>query len=160
MSINHVADLQQACADGELWKLWYTSVPEPKTTEAYVAKALSGQQDGAMLPFVVRHNQTGAVIGSTRFCNIDSIYRRVEIGYTWYAKSYQRTPVNTECKLLLLQHAFETLEVIAVEFRTHWAQPRLASGHCPAGCQAGWRVKKSSGVAPMAVTGTRWCFRL
>ncbi|MCV6604558.1 MAG: GNAT family N-acetyltransferase [Porticoccaceae bacterium] len=120
MSTDHVAGLQQACADGDLWKLWYTSVPSPETTEMYVAEALHGQSNGAMLPFVVCHKESGRIIGSTRFCNIDSVHQRLEIGYTWYSKSYQRTSVNSECKLLLLQHAFESLQAIAVEFRTHW----------------------------------------
>ncbi|MGS2722755.1 GNAT family N-acetyltransferase [Porticoccus sp. GXU_MW_L64] len=120
MTVGHVAGLQQACTDGELWRLWYTSVPAPETTKQYVDTALNGQQNGTMLPFVVRHKASGEVIGSTRFCNIDNVHHRVEIGYTWYAKSFQRSAVNSECKLLLLQHAFETLEVIAVEFRTHW----------------------------------------
>ncbi|UTW44290.1 GNAT family N-acetyltransferase [bacterium SCSIO 12696] len=120
MCSDHVSGLQQACADGELWKLWYTSVPTPETTEKYVKSALDNQAVGAMLPFVVRHKASGQVIGSTRYCNIDTTHRRLEIGYTWYAKSFQRTAVNTECKLLLLGHAFDTLGVIAVEFRTHW----------------------------------------
>ncbi|MDM3871463.1 GNAT family N-acetyltransferase [Porticoccus sp. W117] len=120
MSSDHVMALQQASADGELWRLWYTHIPEPDKTADYVNEALAAQQRREMLPFVVRHKASGQVIGSTRFCNIDNVHRRVEIGYTWYAKSFQRSAVNSECKLLLLQHAFEALEVIAVEFRTHW----------------------------------------
>lgn len=120
MSESHIAGLKRAVLDGELWQLWYTFVPEPDKVATYVAEALAQQERDAMLPFVVRCKTSGEVIGSTRFCNIDNTHHRVEIGYTWYAKSYQKTAVNTECKLLLLQHAFEALTAIAVEFRTHW----------------------------------------
>ena len=94
---------------------------------------------GAM-PFVIRDNATGEVIGCTRYFNVDAVNRRLEIGYTWYAKRVQRTPLNTECKLLLLTHAFETLRCIAVEFRTQLVQPRLAHGDRPAGREAGRRA--------------------
>jgi RimJ/RimL family protein N-acetyltransferase len=117
---DHVPALQTAAADGELWRLWYTSVPGPETTEAYVEQALAGQRAHTAMPFAVRHRDDGEVIGSTRYCRIDATNRRLEVGYTWYAKRYQRTAVNGECKLLLLRHAFETLGAIAVELRTHW----------------------------------------
>ena len=120
MSVGHIPALQDAVRDGELWKLWYTHVPSPESAEQYVREALDQVERQGMLPFVVRHRESEKIIGSTRFCNIEVAERRLEIGYTWYAKSFQRTPVNTECKLRLLQHAFETLGVIAVEFRTHW----------------------------------------
>lgn len=115
----HLDDLRRAARDGELWRLWYTSVPSPEATEVYIEDALAMRQAGAM-PFVVRHRESDDIIGSTRFCNVDAANRRLEIGYTWYARRFQRTAVNTESKLLLLQHAFETLGAIAVEFRTHW----------------------------------------
>jgi RimJ/RimL family protein N-acetyltransferase len=120
MHADHEPDLRQAAADGELWRLRITSVPEPDQTAMYIATALMGQQDGNMLPFVVRELSTHAVIGSTRYHDILFDASRVEVGYTWYGVSWQRTYVNTECKLLLLTHAFETLSCIAVEFRTHF----------------------------------------
>jgi N-acetyltransferase len=116
----HEADLRRAAADGELWRLWYTSVAAPEKMSEYVATALAmRERDGAM-PFVVRINTTGEVVGCTRYFHVDASNRRLEIGYTWYAKRVQRSALNTECKLLLLMHAFEALRCIAVEFRTHW----------------------------------------
>jgi N-acetyltransferase len=120
LQLDHVADLQVAVADGELWTLWYTSVPSPDATLAYVQTALAMRDAATAMPFVVRSLATAKIIGSTRYCNIDSSNQRLEIGYTWYAKSVQRSAVNTECKLLLLQHAFEKMDAIAVEFRTHF----------------------------------------
>lgn len=120
LSRDHADDLVAAASDGELWNLWYTSVPNQDTIDTYIQQALEQQQRGESLPFVVVDSASGKIIGSTRFCHADSLNKRVEIGYTWYAKSYQRSPVNTECKLLLLTHAFETLNAIAVELRTHW----------------------------------------
>lgn len=116
----HADALVEAASDGQLWKLWFTSVPSAETIDAYIEKALADQERGDSLPFVVVDKQSGNIIGSTRFCDADTNNRRVEIGYTWYAKSYQRSSVNTECKLLLLSHAFETLDAIAVQLRTHW----------------------------------------
>ena len=116
----HAGALLEAAADGELWNLWYTSIPSSKTIDAYLDQAFKDQSDGRALLFAVMDNATQKIIGSTRYCNADSLNKRVEIGYTWYAKSFQRTGINTECKYLLLTHAFETLDVIAVEFRTHW----------------------------------------
>lgn len=116
----HTNTLLEAASDGELWNLWYTSVPNNKTIEAYLDKAFNDQEAGSALLFAVVDNATQKIIGTTRYCNADNLNHRVEIGYTWYAKSYQRTGVNTECKYLLLSHAFETLNAIAVEFRTHW----------------------------------------
>lgn len=118
MHAEHEAGLQEAAGDGELWMLRITSVPEPEQTALYIANALMGQQDGAMLPFVVRLNATGRIVGSTRYHDIVPAVERVEIGYTWYARSVQRTAVNTECKLLLLTHAFETLACAVVGLRT------------------------------------------
>ncbi|WP_047047015.1 GNAT family N-acetyltransferase [Vibrio mexicanus] len=116
----HADALVEAASDGELWDLWYTSVPNHETVQGYVAMALETKKQGLSMPFVVVDKATGKIIGATRYCNADSENQRVEIGYTWYAKSYQRSAVNTECKLLLLQHAFESLDAIAVEFCTHW----------------------------------------
>jgi RimJ/RimL family protein N-acetyltransferase len=115
----HVEGLQRAAADGELWKLWYTSVPAPDATAGYVDTALALQAQGLALPFVVR-DAAGGIVGCTRFGNVDAANLRVEIGWTWYAKRCQRTGLNTEAKLLLLTHAFETLHCAAVEFRTSW----------------------------------------
>jgi RimJ/RimL family protein N-acetyltransferase len=116
----HRDGIRAAAADGELWKLWYTSVPAPERTDDWLAAALAmRERDGAM-PFAVRDNASGLVVGSTRCFNVDAANRRLEIGHTWYAKRAQRSAINTECKLLLLTHAFEALRCIAVEFRTHW----------------------------------------
>lgn len=120
LSQSHLAGLQAACADGELWKLWYTSVPEPDKMAENIAFRLGLCAQGSMMPFVVKRAQDGRVVGATTFCNIVAEQRRVEIGYTWYAKSAQRSALNTEAKLLMLTHAFEKLHCVAVEFRTHW----------------------------------------
>jgi N-acetyltransferase len=114
----HHEALAAAAADGRLWDLWFTSVPPPDGMRAYVAAALEGQQDGHMLPWVVRDLGSGAVIGSTRYHDIVREICRVEIGYTWYSQSRQRTHVNTACKRLLLAHAFEALGCQVVGLRT------------------------------------------
>ena len=116
----HAPALARAAEDGQLWRLWYTSVAPPERMDEYVAAALDMRERLGALPFVVRQNATGDVVGCTRYFNVDAANRRLEIGHTWYASRVQRTPVNTECKLLLLTHAFEALACIAVEFRTHW----------------------------------------
>lgn len=118
LEYRHHDDLVDATLDGELWKLWYTSVPSPDGMFAEIERRLSLQKAGTMLPWAVRDNASGRVVGMTTYMNIDAVHRRVEIGSTWYAQSAQRTPINTECKLLMLAHAFESLECIAVEFRT------------------------------------------
>lgn len=120
LKITHQSDLLEAASDGELWNLWYTGIPDENTIDSYIKFALSQQKQGLSLPFVVKHNESDRIIGSTRFCNADAPNKRVEIGYTWYSKSFQRTSVNTECKTLMLNHAFEELSAIAVELRTHW----------------------------------------
>ena len=114
----HESALIAAAADGELWKLWYTSVPSPEKMGADIQRRLGLQASGSMLPFAVL-DASGAVVGETTYMNIDATHKRVEIGSTWYAKHVQRGPLNTECKLMLLTHAFEVLDCIAVEFRTH-----------------------------------------
>ena len=116
----HLAGIRAAARDGELWRLWYTSVPAPEHTDAWLATALDMRERLGAMPFAVRDNASGAIVGSTRYFNVDAANRRLEIGHTWYAERAQRTPINTECKLLLLTHAFEALRCIAVEFRTHW----------------------------------------
>ena len=115
---DHAEGLAAAAADGELWNLWYTSVPAPSGVRAYVADALQGQREGHMLPWAVRDLVSGVIIGSTRYHDIVRAIDRVEIGYTFYAKSRQRTHVNTTCKLLLLRHAFDTLGCRVVGLRT------------------------------------------
>jgi N-acetyltransferase len=114
----HADALAEAVRDGELWRLWYTFVPSPESMATEIARRLELQSRGAMLPFTVL-DAAGTPAGMTTYMNIDAANRRVEIGSTWYAQRVQRTPLNTECKLMLLRHAFETLECIAVEFRTH-----------------------------------------
>ncbi len=120
LSLEHLEGIQTAVKDGELWKLWFTSVPSPEKAEEYIKTALDLRENAGWMPFVVREKVTNKIIGSTRYCNVDEVNQRLEIGYTWYSESYQRTSVNTECKYLLLSHAFEKLNAIAVEFRTHW----------------------------------------
>jgi RimJ/RimL family protein N-acetyltransferase len=118
LAAEHADALAAAAGDGRLWDLWYTAVPPPDGMAAYVATALKGQQDGHMLPWVVRDAASGTIIGSTRYHDIAHAVDRVEIGYTWYGESRQRTNVNTTCKLLLLEHAFETLKCKVVGLRT------------------------------------------
>ncbi|MGS0681416.1 GNAT family N-acetyltransferase [Shewanella sp. 125m-7] len=119
LTMEHQAALSIAVADGNLWELWFTDTPHPDDMKAYITSALEAEQRGAALAFVVRCRHSGEVVGCTRICNWQQQHRRLEVGYTWYAKSAQRTAVNTETKLLLLTYAFETLDVMAVEFRTH-----------------------------------------
>jgi len=120
LQLKHEESLIEAASDGELWKLWFTDVPSPASTKEYIETALTEQAQGKSLPFAVMRNSDHKIIGSTRFLNIEPMIHRLEIGNTWYAKSAQRTPVNTECKFLLLQFAFESLACVAVEFRTNW----------------------------------------
>lgn len=115
---DHAAALAEAVRDGELWRLWYTSIPAPEGMAAEIERRLALHRAGSMVPFAVL-DAKGVAVGMTTYMNIDPVHPRVEIGSTWYAKRVQRTPLNTECKRLLLAHAFETLECIAVEFRTH-----------------------------------------
>lgn len=114
----HADALRQAVTDGRLWELWYTVVPEPAQVDAYIETALAGQRDGRMLPWAVRELAGGAIVGSTRYHDIVREIDRVEIGYTWYAQRWQRTHINTTCKLLLLRHAFDTLGCQVVGLRT------------------------------------------
>ena len=114
----HHDALAAAAADGRLWELWFIAVPPPEGMRTYVADALQGQRDGHMLPWAVRDLASGTIIGSTRYHDIIRSIDRVEVGYTWYAQSRQRTQVNTTCKLLLLRHAFEVLGCKVVGLRT------------------------------------------
>ena len=118
MTEKHAGGLAAAAQDGRLWELWFTSVPAPDQVKTYIAAALQGQRDGHMLPWVVCDAASGIVLGSTRYHDIVPALDRVEIGYTWYAQSRQRTLVNTTCKLLLLRHAFDTLGCRVVALRT------------------------------------------
>jgi RimJ/RimL family protein N-acetyltransferase len=118
LTAEHADGLAAAAADGRLWELWYTSVPEPERTAAYVAEALEGQRAGHMLPWAVRDLATDTIAGTTRYHDIVPVIDRVEIGWTWYAKRWQRTHVNTACKLLLLTHAFDALGCRVVGLRT------------------------------------------
>src|SRR5262245_61272727 len=118
LTLEHQDGLAAAAADGRLWELWFTGVPEPEQTQGYIATALAGQREGHMLPWAVRELAGGTIIGSTRYHDIVPAIGRVEIGYTWYGKRWQRSHVNTTCKLLLLSHSFETLGCGVVGLRT------------------------------------------
>lgn len=117
---NHSDALVELSERDELSRLWFTQIPNSTNINTYIQQAMEQKASGSAFPYAVIENNTGQVIGTTRICNADFEHRRFEIGYTWYGKSYQRTGVNTACKLLLLSYAFEQLDAIAVEFRTHW----------------------------------------
>lgn len=118
LNLNQTEPLIDAVREGDLWKLWYTSIPTPEQMHVEIQRRLDLQQVGSMLPFCVEHRKTAQVLGMTSYMHIEAAHRRLEIGSTWYRKSVQRSHVNTECKKLLLQHAFDELACIAVEFRT------------------------------------------
>jgi RimJ/RimL family protein N-acetyltransferase len=118
LSREHAEGLREATRDGELWRLWYTAVPSPQGMAEEIERRLGLQSQGSMLPWTV-FDDAGRIVGMTTYMNIDAANRRVEIGSTWYARSAQRGALNTQCKRLLLAHAFEALHCIAVEFRTH-----------------------------------------
>ena len=119
LSMDHCSDLQEACEDGQLYNLWYTMIPRPEGMADEITRRLSLQEQGSMLPFTVM-TPDGKAVGMTTYMNIDAANKRVEIGSTWYRKAVQRTPLNTEAKLMLLTYAFEQNNCIAVEFRTHF----------------------------------------
>ncbi len=119
LSQQHCDGLTEAARDGDLWKLWYTAIPRPEGMSQEIDRRLALQASGAMLPFTVC-DADGKIAGMTTYMNVDAANRRVEIGSTWYAKRVQRSGLNTQCKLLLLTYAFEKLDCIAVEFRTHF----------------------------------------
>jgi RimJ/RimL family protein N-acetyltransferase len=127
LEMTHHDALCDAVRDGELWKLWYTSIPSPENMAKEIERRLGLQKIGSMNPFCVLDSKSRPV-GMTTYMNIDQDNRRLEIGSTWYCKSAQRTAINTECKLMLLKHAFETLDCIAVEFRTHWFNHQSRAG--------------------------------
>jgi len=118
LTLEHVDALSAAVSDGELWRLWYTWVPEASKVRDYVEQALAGQKEGHMLPWAVRELRSGTIVGSTRYHDVIAEVDRVEIGYTWYGKSWQRSHVNTACKLLLFGHAFDTIGCKVVGLRT------------------------------------------
>jgi RimJ/RimL family protein N-acetyltransferase len=120
LRLDHANALSEAVQDGELWKLWYTAIPTPAAMLGEVQRRLDLQASGSMLPYAVIHLPDERMAGMTTYMHIDSANRRLEIGSTWYRQSLQRTALNTECKRMLLGHAFEQLDCIAVEFRTHW----------------------------------------
>jgi N-acetyltransferase len=120
LRMDHAQALGEAVQDGELWKLWFTSIPTPAHMDAEIQRRLDLQAKGSMLPFAVISLPDARMAGMTTFMNIDGKNRRLEIGSTWYRQSLQRTALNTECKRMLLGHAFEDLQCNAVEFRTHW----------------------------------------
>ena len=120
LEMKHKDDLVEAAADGELHRLWYTTVPKPEDVGAEIERRLGLRETGSMLPFAIIEKSSGSAVGMTTYMNIDAANRRVEIGSTWYRQSVQKSPLNTECKLWLLQHAFEKLDCICVEFRTHF----------------------------------------
>jgi N-acetyltransferase len=120
LSTDHLDSLISAVRDGELWKLWYTSAPEPERMHAEIHRRLALQEKRSTLPFTVIDPATGQAVGMTTYMNVDTINRRVEIGSTWYGRSVQRTALNTEAKLLMFAHAFDSMGCIAVEFRTHF----------------------------------------
>lgn len=127
LSHAHLAGLSEAVKDGELWKLWYTWIPKPEDMGKEIERRLGLQARGSMLPFTV-FDADGAIAGMSTYMNVDAANRRVEIGSTWYAKRAQRSALNTQCKLLLLTHAFEKLDCIAVEFRTHFFNQQSRRG--------------------------------
>jgi N-acetyltransferase len=124
----HLNDLMEAVKDGELWKLWYTLIPQPGNMRAEIDRRLDLHAIGSMTPFAAVSAETSKVVGMTSYMNVDPVNRRVEIGGTWYRKSAQRTALNTECKLLLLTHAFENLDCICVELRTHFFNQQSRRG--------------------------------
>ena len=124
LSQDHAADLAEAVRDGELWRLWFTAIPDPESVAAEIDRRLGLQAQGSMVPFAVLAADTGRAVGMTTYMNIDAVHRRVEIGSTWYRASVQRSALNTECKRLMLGHAFDQWACIAVEFRTHFFNHR------------------------------------
>src|SRR5690625_2473647 len=124
LAVDYAGGLNAAAAEGQLWNLWYTSVPDRAGMDDWIAAALDACRRGEQQAFVVRERASGDIVGSTRYCHVDAANRRLEIGHTWYAQRVQRSAVNSECKRLLLAHAFETLDCIAVAFCTHWHNQR------------------------------------
>jgi RimJ/RimL family protein N-acetyltransferase len=163
LGVEHAAALAEAVRDGELWKLWYTSVPAPERMTEEIERRLGLQRAGSMLPFTVL-DAAGTPVGMTTYMNVDPVYKRVEIGSTWYAARVQRTPLNTECKWMLLRHAFESIDCIAVEFRTHRlnSQSRRAIERLGAQLDGILRAHQRAGdgslrdTAVYSITATEW----
>jgi N-acetyltransferase len=128
LSQAHHEQLVEAVKDGELWKLWYTSIPTPQQMQAEIDRRLQLHKQGSMLPFAIIEQSSGAAVGMTTYMHIDAANRRLEIGSTWYRRRVQRSALNTECKLMLLTHAFEQLQCLAVEFRTHFFNRQSRAG--------------------------------
>jgi len=128
LQMHHESDLKTAAADGELHRLWYTVIPTPEGVGAEIERRLGLRETGSMLPFAIVDKASGRAVGMTTYMHIDAATKRVEIGSTWYRKSVQRSPLNTECKFLLLQHAFEQMDCVAVEFRTHYINTQSRQG--------------------------------
>jgi len=127
LQLEHISELKAAVQDGESWKLWYANVPRPDEMSDYVEDAISAARAGN-IAYAVRSNATQQIVGTTRYYNVDAKNKRAMIGYTWYSSSVRRTPINTECKLLLLAKLFESHDAIAAEFRTHYFnQPSRAA---------------------------------
>ncbi|NHI17324.1 GNAT family N-acetyltransferase [Microbacterium excoecariae] len=116
----HAADLRQASADGDVWRLWFTSIPAPGDVSAEIDRRLARQRAGEMAPWAIVDTASGTAVGMTSFCSLDALNRRLEIGYTWLRPSAQGTGINPAAKLLLLERAFDELGCIAVQFCTHW----------------------------------------
>ena len=155
LSPDHVDGLTEAVKDGELWKLWYTFVPKPEDMRKEIDRRLGLQAAGSMLPWTV-FDADGRIAGMTTYMNVDAPNRRVEIGSTWYARRVQRSAVNTQCKLLLLTHAFEKLDCIAVEFRTHFFNHQSRRGIERLGRQTGRHPAQPSDRARTARCATPW----
>lgn len=144
LQTSHAPALEAAAADGELWKLGFTSVPAPGQATSYIAAALRGQAEGHMLPFAVRERRSGQIVGTTRYYEIDPALPRLAIGYTWYARCWQKTHLNTACKHLLLRHAFDTMGCVAVAFHTdiHNLDSQRAIERLGARREGVWRAHK------------------
>ncbi len=151
LTSEHREDLAEAVADGELYRLWYTIIPKPEDVEKEIERRLELRKVGTMLPFAVIEKETGRAVGMTTYMNIDAANRRLEIGSTWYRNSVQKTPLNTECKLLLLEHAFEKLNCICVEFRTHFLNSQSRRGIERLGAKLDG-VLRSNSVMPNGTT--------
>lgn len=119
LTLAHQNDLMEAAGDGELHRLWYTMVPKPDGVKAEIERRMSLGTEGTIVPFAIIEKASGKAVGMTTYMNIEAAHKRLEIGATWYRQSVQKTPLNTECKILLLQYAFENLSCNCVEFRTH-----------------------------------------
>ncbi|ALG27937.1 MULTISPECIES: GNAT family N-acetyltransferase [Glutamicibacter] len=159
LSENHHDGLVDAACDGELWNLWYTAVPRPEEMRSEIQRRLSMQEAGSMLPFTTRLNdpvtgEPGKIIGMTTYCDIDAELPRLEIGYTWNAASVQGTGTNPDSKRLLLAHAFETLECVAVAFSTHWMNMQSRAAIARLGAKQDGVLRSTSRMADGSLRDT------